>query len=165
MHTTEGSDWLLGEARRKNGDSAMVRFLVERPHDSVDLPESVRVSWQFPESGVAEEVLSAMERFEKVLQPLVTYSSSRLAVVVTAADCREWTFYVSDAERFGAALNGLLRDQPRLPIQLHHEVDPSWTQWQRFSSLPRSEKRRAKPLQGTPAKAPSSSAEPEGRRS
>jgi hypothetical protein len=156
MHTTEGKDWLLGEARRKNGGSAIVRFLAERPHDSLDLSESVRVSWRFPESGVAEEVFAAMERFEELLQPLVESSSSRLAVVVTAADCREWIFYVSDAGRFGSALNGLLRDQPRLPIQLYHEADPSWTQWQRFSSLPRSEKRRANqpprmPVSGTPA--------------
>jgi hypothetical protein len=76
-----------------------------------------------------------VEHFEEVMRPLWSNTSSCLALVLTYADCREWTYYAGDALLFVRDLNKILADKQRYPINLESEADSSWSRWEQFSKL------------------------------
>ena len=133
----ESSLWRVSEARRQSGGRIFVRWLCEMPVLSSHGPltQRVCVRWHF-EGHELEALFSKMEGFEAWVSELHASESSRLALVLTFADCREWHFYASDSELFASWLNQLLRGRDRLPITLEAFEDPDWSEWKKFADLP-----------------------------
>jgi hypothetical protein len=111
-----------------------VRLLADKPDTWSGLPEAVVIRWNFPAEGAVENALSNVERFEDVMRPLWSSTSSCLALVITYAECREWTCYQRNVRSFVRDLNEGLASND-IPSSLEHKNDPSWSLWEQFASL------------------------------
>ena len=120
-----------------NGRVIVFRFVKEfrAGFEKSSLPDRVILAWRYEsESGMpATAERDAMDRMEDLLAPVVEKAGfAMLALVSTGENLREWTYYAKSEKEFLRALNSVLAQQPRLPIEVHAAPDPAWSTYGRF---------------------------------
>jgi hypothetical protein len=74
-----------------------------------------------------------MDLLEDLLSPKVEVNAvSKLVLVSTGENLREWTYYAKSEDDFLAKLNLALRGQAAFPIEIHAAPDPKWSSYDGF---------------------------------
>lgn len=98
------------------------------------LPVRIILVWKYNgENGmpsIAER--TRMDEMEDRLDNLAEGEGSRLVMISTGENLREWTFYAQSEQSFMTALNLALKGVRPYPIEIHAESDPTWETYRRF---------------------------------
>lgn len=125
--------WIVGEARRRSGGSVMVRLLALQPIDWAVLVEAVVIAWSFPDLRSFDLLDTEMQRIEDRMLRCASSRHSCLALVLTYADRREWTFYTSDSRTLATDLSRVTDDAGGR-FEIREVFEPGWPTWKRYRS-------------------------------
>ena len=143
MHVCSAADegdrnWSVAEATRAGDGRKVIYRYQERfgpGFQRAQFPDRVTIAWPYDtRTGLpSHSDLQAMDRLEESLRPYVeTAAVSRLALVATGDNLREWVYYAASQREFMERANRALRNQPVLPIQFGLLKD---ARWQRYDEL------------------------------
>ena len=131
--------WATAISKNKSKETAIVyRYVKEFEKGFVRAQQPVRiiVTWKyFGEKGmpsVGER--QRMDELEDALIPLQENGFSKLALVSTGDNLKEWTYYSQVEEGFLNRLNLALRSKPAFPIEINISRDPTWRTYDQFAS-------------------------------
>ncbi len=124
----EGGQWLVAKAER-GGKVHFIRLRTDlAPYVGTSHPHRIEINWPFvgePTGLPDTPTLAALEAFEDRLGPLEVGDAAMLAIVVTGAGERRWTFHAKDRERTMSALRPLLPKTPAVTVEAFD--DPTWS--------------------------------------
>lgn len=94
------------------------------------------MEWRYPgedQNGMPSATArTEFDRFEDAITAIVDSQFSRLVMVTTGLNLREWAFYTSDKELFMSQFNHLMSDKPRVPIRIAFFADATHEHWMRY---------------------------------
>lgn len=123
-------DWTLYFTEGDEGPSSWhIRNSFPPELQSTDFPTSVVIEWTYADAGPPnKEVRTQLHAFEELLDSLNDPRENSLLVhIVRGEGVSELCYYCRDYARFMEELNAALRGQPRFPISILHDHDPSWS--------------------------------------
>lgn len=135
---TELDNWRIVTAvNDERGERAIFRLRMRRPQlaNAEAFQFAVRVTWPYESATPmpTPEVAALQNRFDIALDELTGHNGfAEIVRVATGNGVKEWLFYTTDVERFGAEFNRLLEGHPRYPVSLDFEQDPEWSIWSTF---------------------------------
>ena len=101
----------------------------------------VRVDIAFPYSSESDGMPDeASAKLIEEIEPLLkkTIEKDKLAILTgnyTGGGQKDWTFYTRHLPTFGERLNACLAPYPPLPLEIHCEEDPEWSDYQEMLQL------------------------------
>lgn len=101
----------------------------------------VRVDIAYPYSADAEGMPDeAAAKLIEEIEPLLkrTMEKDKLAILTgnyTGGGQKDWTFYTRHLPSFGERLNAVLAPYPPLPLDIHCEEDPEWSDYHEMLQL------------------------------
>ena len=139
--TDDQSNWTLAEATDEDGIPTMFRIRQIEPVG--DQQEKLNIIWEYGpdcEFGMpSEDELSRMNECEELLTEFQFESGTCCLVAVLTGDgIRQWILYSSDIQSFGDFVNDSFPAYPPYPIEINHESDPEWNEYNELSELLRS---------------------------
>lgn len=101
----------------------------------------VRVDIAFPYSAEADGMPDeASAKLIEAIEPLLrrAMEKDKLAILTgnyTGGGQKDWTFYTRHLPTFGERLNAALETYPKLPLEIHCEEDPEWSDYHEMLQL------------------------------
>lgn len=135
--TPDDAKGLIGKSL-ENGLPVIWNFVNELPGDELraGLPCMIVLSWTYDgtqHGGFPDEATqAAIYRLDESLAPIEDRLTSRRVYSRTGNGLREWVFHASTHEDFMTALNNVLADDERYPIDIKLYSDPDWTDFRRL---------------------------------
>lgn len=131
-------DWRIVKAiNDETNEAAVFRLRIRKPPlGNIDaFRTAVRVTWPYTSDSPmpTKDVQAQQNAFDIALDELSGGNGyAELVQVSTGNGVKEWLYYTTDVEAFGASFNRLLEGHPRYPVTLQFEQDPEWRIWGDF---------------------------------
>lgn len=132
MQSTEKSDWTLTFREEDDGlKSWQVRDEIPSGLTTTDFSRSIVIEWEYADQGPPEKsVREQLQEFGELLDRLDNFECNSILVhVIKGGGVSEWCYYAKSYEKFMLDLNDALSGQPRYPIKILHDDDPTWKYW------------------------------------
>ncbi|MEN2786290.1 DUF695 domain-containing protein [Sphingomonas qilianensis] len=132
MPKRNAADWTLAQGKA-GGHATIVRALARVPlaEQRAARPVLVTITWSFDGEASAgmpsRAVYDRIEGFEEVLFGALDEEDwATEAAAITGNGARQWRFYTTDAEDFGARFRAALVGHAVYPVELEATPDPDW---------------------------------------
>ncbi len=132
----EEPNWIVAEGQ-ENGNRVIFKFLGEMPAAAVRgrLGVLTVIEWKY--DGAGNEGLPSPQERERMntledTLDLIDSGIMQPAFSRTGNDVKELAYYIGDRKQFLAALNRVLRNHPKYPIEISFYEDPRWRELERF---------------------------------
>lgn len=130
---SEPTDW----AMLKGESQGMAKLLrIRKSEAPAEFATLCAIEWRYPgedQNGMPSAAArTAFDAFEDALAAIVDSQFSRLVMVTTGLNVREWAFYTSDRELFMKQFNHFMSGKARVPIKIAFFTDAAHEHWMRY---------------------------------
>ena len=134
-------DWFTSVSHTEGGAIVLltVRKGLTQFFESRKLRVRVDIAWPYtaePDGMPDEETARLIEDIEPKLRRVM--EKDKLAILTgnyTGGGQKDWTFYTRHLPSFGERLNECLAPYPTLPLEIHCEEDPDWSDYHEMLAL------------------------------
>lgn len=134
-------DWFTSVSHTEGGAIVLltVRKGLTQFFESRKLRVRVDIAWPYtaePDGMPDEETARLIEDIEPKLRRIM--EKDKLAILTgnyTGGGQKDWTFYTRHLPSFGERLNECLAPYPTLPLEIHCEEDPDWSDYHEMLAL------------------------------
>ena len=134
-------DWFTSVSHTEGGAIVLltVRKGLTQFFESGKLRVRVDIAWPYtaePDGMPDEETALLIEEIEPKLRRIM--EKDKLAILTgnyTGGGQKDWTFYTRHLPSFGERLNECLAPYPTLPLEIHCEEDPDWSDYHEMLAL------------------------------